>query len=405
MINQDITPNVSSESGRLNAVITHFPGHEIEKMTPFSIKEALYSDILNLNIASQEYSLFRKALQAHTQVLEIRTLLAESLENIEAKKEIINEIKDLHQLDNKTVYVLQEMDSSQLATTIIEGYPIEAKENFLITPAYNLFFTRDIAIVHNDFVLIPKMASKIRAKESIIAKIVFKYHPRIKVDASKVLDANNYVGNLKFEGGDIHIFNKDITLIGNGLRTNWEGINFIIKNTSKNKKHTYIVQALPTELESYIHLDMIFTVLSDKECMIYKPVFDNLKYNAFAIEAENGKIISKIETPNLLTALKEKGFDLTHIYCGNDDPLHAPREQWHSGANFFAVDNGKILGYNRNSNTLKALAAHGYEIINAEDIDNYNLNSIEKYVIAFPGNELARGSGGARCMTSPLNRI
>ena len=41
------TVNVSSETGRLRAVLLHRPGVEIERMTPMNCAHALYSDILD----------------------------------------------------------------------------------------------------------------------------------------------------------------------------------------------------------------------------------------------------------------------------------------------------------------------------------------------------------------------
>jgi len=53
---------VNSEIGQLEAVILHTPGSEIEQMTPGNIHKALYSDLLNLNIAKKEYSYFETVL-------------------------------------------------------------------------------------------------------------------------------------------------------------------------------------------------------------------------------------------------------------------------------------------------------------------------------------------------------
>ncbi|HOM35705.1 MAG TPA: hypothetical protein P5538_07205 [Bacteroidales bacterium] len=47
--------NVNSEIGKLNAVILHTPGAEIQNMTPENAERALYSDILNLHVAQNEY--------------------------------------------------------------------------------------------------------------------------------------------------------------------------------------------------------------------------------------------------------------------------------------------------------------------------------------------------------------
>ena len=44
--------NVTSEIGELEGVILHSPGPEVENMTPENAERALYSDILNLSVAS-----------------------------------------------------------------------------------------------------------------------------------------------------------------------------------------------------------------------------------------------------------------------------------------------------------------------------------------------------------------
>jgi arginine deiminase len=50
-----ININVQSEIGKLDAVLLHRPGAEVENMTPMNVQRALYSDILNLSIAQKEY--------------------------------------------------------------------------------------------------------------------------------------------------------------------------------------------------------------------------------------------------------------------------------------------------------------------------------------------------------------
>ena len=48
--------NIQSEIGQLDAVLLHTPGAEVENMTPKMAQRALYSDILNLSIAQEEYA-------------------------------------------------------------------------------------------------------------------------------------------------------------------------------------------------------------------------------------------------------------------------------------------------------------------------------------------------------------
>jgi arginine deiminase len=125
------------------------------------------------------------------------------------------------------------------------------------------------------------------------------------------------------------------------------------------------------------------------------------------ITIDNGKVISIKEEKNILAALRSLGMDLEPIYCGgNNDITIMEREQWQSGANFVALEPGKVIGYARNTNTIEALSQNGFEVIKARDIVNgsISLDEYKKAVVTIRGNELSRGGGGARCMTMPVRR-
>ena len=112
------------------------------------------------------------------------------------------------------------------------------------------------------------------------------------------------------------------------------------------------------------------------------------------------------QEPGLLEALRTVGLELKPIFCGGDTVVNQQREQWHSGANFFAVGPGKVLGYARNYYTAEAMSKAGFEIIKAADVidGKVDVNGCGKFFITLDVSELARGGGGLRCMTMPVHR-
>ena len=153
---------------------------------------------------------------------------------------------------------------------------------------------------------------------------------------------------------------------------------------------------------------MTFTFLDRDSCMVYEPlILKSNKYQTIQIDIENGKVSSIRNVENLVKALKELGMDLKPSFCGGEkETITQEREQWHSGANFFALGPGKLIGYNRNVHTLENLNQSGYEIIPAKDVLNgkTDLSAQNKYVLTIDGAELSRGGGGVRCMTMPYKR-
>ncbi|HNW35693.1 MAG TPA: arginine deiminase family protein, partial [Candidatus Ozemobacteraceae bacterium] len=187
------------------------------------------------------------------------------------------------------------------------------------------------------------------------------------------------------------------------------GVDFLVGHFKKLKQPQHIlVQELPPHPESFIHLDMVFTFIDTSTCMIYEPVImQPNRYRTVHIWIDNGQVVKINEEKNLPEALHALGMPLDLIQCGaSSDPWIQEREQWHSGANFFAIAPGKIIGYSRNINTLEELDRKGFAIIDATDVavDKVDLTRYGKCVITIEGSELARGGGGCRCMTMPIRR-
>lgn len=406
--------SLGSEIGALQTVVVHTPGQEMENMTPATAAEVLYDDILNLPLALAEHRQLKGVLEHVANVVELHDLLTDVLGRERVRRGLIEELTRLFGCPEVFTGLI-EMAPDKLALQLVQGTPKkpDSLETYLrpsryaIPPLPNMFFTRDATMCVNDRVVIGSMAYRARAAEALLLKAIFKHHPGINSAGFYYDGTANPDSEVTIEGGDLLVIRENLVVIGYSERTSVAGIDRLMRSIASQGPVTdFIVVEIP-KTRATIHLDMIFTMVDRDRCVVFPPLITgNQRCRAFHCRFGRGEGARIEEYPGVLLALGAQGIDLSPIECGGADAFHQEREQWASGANFFAFGPGRILGYKHNMYTLEALASSGFDVLDADDILNgkSEMPAEGRVVVSIDGAELSRGGGGCRCMTMPLAR-
>jgi len=407
--------NITSEIGDLKKVILHSPGPEVEAMTPGEAAQDLYNDIVPLGAVRREHDRLSAFLSQVSTVYELEDLFAQCLGQEDQRFEFLGILSGFCPIGNR-IDELMGLPAQRLAKLVIEGLPavegglaqVLSPRSFSLRPLPNAYFMRDTAAIFLDFALSSAMAFDVRVVESLITRFVLTRHHELRARALLLdgpRDRNRFV---TMEGGDVVVISRNALAIGVSERTTPDAIELFARSAALATDGPLAIFAvvLPKE-RATIHLDMVFTVIDREQVLVHGPTITGpSRRPVFRIDALPTGILSTRPVPGLLEGLTEAGFDFAPVLCGSGDPLYEEREQWLSGSNSFAFAPGKILMYSCNLKTMDALSGSGFAVRNAEDFieGRERVADFGKLVVAFDGIELARGGGGARCMTMPLER-
>jgi arginine deiminase len=424
--------SVFSETARLKQVVVHNPGPEVDLMVPGMMEKLLFDDILHGDLARREHKQFRQVLaKVADDVLDIQDLFVEALREESVKLAFIEDFRRLAGTPEETCELLRAMPPAQVAASVIGGVPWddmwvhtrwEEEFDYRVRPIPNLLFMRDPASVIGDGYSVNSMATWAREREPLILSYVFRHHPRLEhhtehdkwFDQVTPLIRGEIKAPVSLEGGDILVLSPKVLAVGCSERTQADAIHLLAESLRAHRagnkdSFDFLLMVLMPKKRSAMHLDTIFTRISEDECLVYPPYFlegSRELLNVTRIDLRHPELRMSTQ-PSLLRSLRAVGIDLQPISCGGDDPIMQQREQWTDGANAFCLAPGVITSYGRNIATAVALDRAGYRVVSAAEVlgeAGPNLLDGRKYLIQIEAGELSRARGGPRCMTMPLSR-
>ncbi len=401
--------SVSSEYGVLKRAVVHRPGKELDRLTIENKDNFLFDDILWLQEAQNDFDGFLQVLhQEGVEVFFFETLLEDLLRSEALRREILEETLALEALDRRLISYLQgycfELSPRELLRVLLEG--VTKKEifsgsphirsvclhmmgdhDFVIRPLPNAYFQRDPYTLVNSLAVVSAMHYEIRKRESLYARYILGHHPLFQ--EARILWGGEPGDTCSYtvEGGDVLVLSPEVVAMGIGERTTSATIQILGGRLAEYGGIKTVMAVEIPRTRSTTHLDTVFSMVDRDTFVMYPHIYETPKVFLLSYDPR-GRLLGIEEERGIKEAL-QKVLELEEIKIvetGGGDAVKASREQWNDATNCLALAPGKVISYNRNTLSNRALREMGVQ------------------VLEISGKELGRGRGGPRCMVNPLWR-
>ncbi|MCH7411635.1 arginine deiminase family protein [Belliella sp. DSM 111904] len=397
---------LNSEFGTLKAVLMHRPGKEIDRLTPYNKEFLLFEDVPYLEAMQQEHDYFTNLIKQTTgaTVFRLQELLIQVLSDEKLLFKLMQQALGRSGMVHLADQIIGRLSTAECAVALMAGVKVHELRRkipnlsagelmeyaFVIPPSPNLYFQRDPMAVTPGGIVFSSMKMEGRQREADLLRSIFENHPDFKENVNCIYPVPGHDNPASIEGGDIIVLSKKAVAIGNSERTDEKAIYHVAKALLAEGTIERVYEVHLPKKRNYMHLDTVFTILDENLALTYpdalNAVLQTSLYTLKEIKDDKVHIKREVLNESLLTVLEKEipYLEILHTAAGNPD--YALREQWFDGANVFAIGPRRVISYNRNKHTNRALRNLGVE------------------VLEIPSSELSRGLGGPRCMTMPLSR-